>query len=107
MDTPQNIAAIFDSDSNEDSTSISEPTDSSSDDTSSEVNSCYNTDPCLATNDDEWQEITDSPLSFEEFEGTVEIFVPSDVREPDEYYKLFITDDIINKIVDETNNYAM
>ncbi|CAH2238548.1 jg1479 [Pararge aegeria aegeria] len=57
-------------------------------------------------NEDEWQDISNITPKFEEHFGNSQIFVPSDIKNPDEYFRLFLTDDIIDNIVLETNKYA-
>jgi hypothetical protein len=56
---------------------------------------------------EEWQDILDTPLTFEEFEGNVEINAPLNLVDPEDYYKLFVTDEIIDKMVLQTNKYAV
>ncbi|XP_063628187.1 piggyBac transposable element-derived protein 4-like [Cydia splendana] len=105
---PQTLPPDSDSDESSDSSS-SDSSDSSSEDT--EVNPEMShpiSRPLLATNneDDEWEDITDSPMSFEEFQGAVKMSIPPNTENPYDYFKLFVTDEIIDKIVHETNNFA-
>lgn len=60
----------------------------------------------IVEEDNEWQDITDSEPNFEEHVGRSETFVPSGITDPGEFYRLFLTDEIIDKIVLETNKYA-
>jgi hypothetical protein len=60
----------------------------------------------ICNDDDEWQDISDSQPQFEEYTGNSRLFIPSDIKSPDEFYRLFLTDEVIDKIVLETNNYA-
>ncbi|RVE52535.1 hypothetical protein evm_002929 [Chilo suppressalis] len=56
--------------------------------------------------DDDWDDISEELSNIDEFVGTSVINVPIDDKTPSEIYKLFLTEDIIKKMVIETNNYA-
>ncbi|XP_061706678.1 piggyBac transposable element-derived protein 4-like [Cydia pomonella] len=56
--------------------------------------------------EDEWQDIDDTIPNFEEFTENCKINIPDDAVTPEDYYNLFVTKDIIAKMVVETNNYA-
>lgn len=59
-----------------------------------------------ANGENEWQDIDDSIPSFEEFTENCKINITDDTVNPENYYNLFVTDDVISKMVVETNNYA-
>ncbi|KAL0881505.1 hypothetical protein ABMA27_001356 [Loxostege sticticalis] len=59
-----------------------------------------------ANGENEWQDIDDSIPSFEEFTENCKINITDDTVNPEDYYNLFVTDDVISKMVVETNNYA-
>ncbi|XP_045778520.1 piggyBac transposable element-derived protein 4-like [Maniola jurtina] len=59
-----------------------------------------------ANDEDEWQDIDDTIPNFEEFSENCKINIPDDAVTPEDYYNLFVTNDIIAKMVVETNNYA-
>ncbi|CAB3229530.1 unnamed protein product [Arctia plantaginis] len=56
--------------------------------------------------DDEWIDISESPVNFDEFVGENTYNIPSFVKSSEDVYKLFVTEEMINKMVSETNNYA-
>ncbi|CAK1592150.1 unnamed protein product [Parnassius mnemosyne] len=56
--------------------------------------------------DDEWEDILESPVNFDEFVGENTYNIPPFVKSPEDVYKLFVTDEMINKMTLETNNYA-
>lgn len=56
--------------------------------------------------DDEWEDISESPVKFDEFVGENTYNIPPFVKSPEDVYKLFVTDEMMNKMVLETNNYA-
>ncbi|CAB3229538.1 unnamed protein product [Arctia plantaginis] len=56
--------------------------------------------------DDEWIDISESPLNFDEFVGENTYNILSFVKSSEDVYKLFVTEEMINKMVSETNNYA-
>ncbi|CAK1591110.1 unnamed protein product [Parnassius mnemosyne] len=56
--------------------------------------------------DDAWEDILESPLNFDEFVGENTYNIPPFVKSPEDVYKLFVTDEMINKMALETNNYA-
>lgn len=65
------------------------------------LNLCENND-----NDDEWEDISEELPNIEEFIGESLINFPIENKTPFEVYKLFLTEEIIKKMILETNNYA-
>lgn len=55
---------------------------------------------------DEWVDITDAVPNFVEYDGDPTINVPVTAETPTDFYKLFVTEEIIDKMVNETNKYA-
>lgn len=58
------------------------------------------------SNENDWQDITDDVPVFSEYVGDSTTNVPPTAKTPTDYYELFVTEEIINKMVEETNNYA-
>ncbi|CAG4993144.1 unnamed protein product [Parnassius apollo] len=55
---------------------------------------------------DEWVDIEDTTPEFEEYPHECQYNVPENVKIPDELFRLFLTDEIVDKMVLETNLYA-
>lgn len=89
--------------SDDSGSSLSDYGDSSSDDENFEI---VVEDTQAESNENEWQDISDTVQNFTEYEGNSTINVPLNAETPSDYYKLFVTEEIINKMVQETNNYA-
>ncbi|PZC85109.1 hypothetical protein B5X24_HaOG202873 [Helicoverpa armigera] len=58
------------------------------------------------SNGDEWVDIEDTTPEFEEYSHECQYNVPENVNTPDEIFRLFLTDEIVDKMVLETNLYA-
>ncbi|XP_028174224.1 piggyBac transposable element-derived protein 4-like, partial [Ostrinia furnacalis] len=56
--------------------------------------------------EDEWEDISESPVSFDEFVEQNTLNIPPFAKFPEDIYKLFVTDDMIYEMVSQTNNYA-
>ncbi|CAB3233191.1 unnamed protein product [Arctia plantaginis] len=56
--------------------------------------------------DDEWVDIEDTKPDFEEFVDQCKINIPENITSPKQFYRLFITDEILDKMVLETNIYV-
>lgn len=101
----------FTPETDDDSSSLSsECTSTYSDDSDNEVieNSNFQNgnNNTKTDNDNDWQDITDDVPIFPEYEGDSKTNIPSTAKTPTDYYELFVTEEIINKMVLETNNYA-
>lgn len=56
---------------------------------------------------DEWIDIdSETPTNIEDFTEKFKTNIPEGIKSPIDIYKLFVTDEIINKMVEETNKYA-
>ncbi|XP_045455647.1 piggyBac transposable element-derived protein 4-like [Melitaea cinxia] len=62
--------------------------------------------PLTTPQDSEWVDITSSMPNIGHFKNETVINIPPNVTSPFQIYKLFVTDDIIHKMVAETNYYA-
>lgn len=58
------------------------------------------------TEDEGWIEINDTVPDFEEYPHECKYNIPDNVETPDEMFRLFLTDEILDKMVLETNSYA-
>lgn len=58
------------------------------------------------SNGDEWVDVEDMTPEFEEYPHECQYNVPENVKTPDEIFRLFLTDEIVDKMVLETNLYA-
>lgn len=56
--------------------------------------------------EDDWRDISDNVPNISEYADECTINVPDSAKTPLDYYKLFVTDNIIEKMVLETNNNA-
>lgn len=60
-----------------------------------------------AKDHDEWENISESPITFNEFNGEYTFNLPPFVGvTPEDIYKMFVTDEMIDIMVYETNAYA-
>lgn len=60
-----------------------------------------------AKDHDEWENISESPITFNEFAGVCTFNLPPFVGvTPEDIYKMFVTDEMIDIMVSETNAYA-
>lgn len=59
-----------------------------------------------ANDEDEWIDINDSVPDLDVFTEECKLNIPDDVKTPEDFYRLLITDDFLDKIVIETNIYA-
>ncbi|KAI8424674.1 hypothetical protein MSG28_006630, partial [Choristoneura fumiferana] len=86
--------------------SLSDCSDSSSENENALDENVENSDILSECDDIGWQDITNTTPTFKEHEGFSTVNVPISAKTPTEYYELFVTEEIINKMVLETNNYA-
>ncbi|CAG5052447.1 unnamed protein product [Parnassius apollo] len=125
LNIPANSAKDFEPDSSDDSyapnssdleTDSSYSDDSDSDDSvityyenSSEtelVQILENTQCTENNNFDEWEDINDTKPDFDEFTDNCRPNIPDNTITPADFYSLFVTDEIIEQMVINTNNYA-
>ncbi|CAH2086354.1 unnamed protein product [Euphydryas editha] len=92
--------------SDDSDSSLSEYCETSEDDSLENEDVQNNVNQNEINYDHEWQDITDTVPNFPEYEGEASINVPLTAKTPTDYYKLLVTDEIIHKMVNETNNYA-
>lgn len=102
-DSDENYVPSDSSDSN--STSSSD-FDYSSNESEHDINPNNIDAPCSIGDNDDWIDINELIPGFPEFSGQCKIDVPESTNTPYDYYKLFVCDDIIQKMVTETNKYA-
>ncbi|CAG4984159.1 unnamed protein product [Parnassius apollo] len=125
LNIPANSAKDFEPDSSDDSyapnssdleTDSSYSDDSDSDDSvityyenSSEtelVQILENTQCTENNNFDEWEDINDTKPDFDEFTDNCRPNIPDNTITSADFYSLFVTDEIIEQMVINTNNYA-
>ncbi|CAG4970306.1 unnamed protein product [Parnassius apollo] len=125
LNIPANSAKDFEPDSSDDSyapnssdleTDSSYSDDSDGDDSvityyenSSEtelVQILENTQCTENNNFDEWEDINDTKPDFDEFTDNCRPNIPDNTITPADFYSLFVTDEIIEQMVINTNNYA-
>ncbi|CAG4967161.1 unnamed protein product [Parnassius apollo] len=62
---------------------------------------------CTENNNfDEWEDINDTKLDFDEFTDNCRPNIPDNTITPADFYSLFVTDEIIEQMVINTNNCA-
>ncbi|CAK1590291.1 unnamed protein product [Parnassius mnemosyne] len=62
---------------------------------------------CTENNNfDEWEDINDTKPDFDEFTDNCRPNIPDNTITPADFYSLFVTDEIIEQMVINTNNYA-
>ncbi|CAG5024488.1 unnamed protein product [Parnassius apollo] len=125
LNIPANSAKDFEPDSSDDSyapnssdleTDSSYSDDSDGDDSvityyenSSEtelVQILENTQCTESNNFNEWEDINDTKPDFDEFTDNCRPNIPDNTITPADFYSLFVTDEIIEQMVINTNNYA-
>ncbi|CAB3256286.1 unnamed protein product [Arctia plantaginis] len=88
------------------SLSSSEDSDELEDDDESRIESDWLHSQEQGFEEEPWVDITDEIPDFAENTLNCKILLPTDNKTPIEIYDLFVTEEIINKMVKETNDYA-
>ncbi|CAB3248410.1 unnamed protein product [Arctia plantaginis] len=88
------------------SLSSSEDSDELEDDDESRIESDWLHSQEQGFEEEPWVDITDEIPDFAENTLDCKILLPTDNKTPIEIYDLFVTEEIINKMVKETNDYA-
>jgi hypothetical protein len=124
LNIPSNSGQDFDPDSSDDNyypnSSDTETDSSGSDDYNSDESvTSYesssnneenqlpeNTQSSENHNNDEWEDINNTLPDFNEFTDNCRPNIPDDTITPADFYRLFVTDEVIDQMVLHTNNYA-